>query len=407
MRRSIGAIALVSVFALAVAACSGDEGPAGPAGADGVAGLAGAAGPEGPEGPAGPAGTASEAAALGADYVGMETCAGCHTDIADVVMMSGHPYKLNKVVDGQPPTYPFTEVTDVPEGYTWDDISYVIGGYNWKARFIGLDGFIITGDEDASTQYNFFNEDIGLGDNWVPYHPGEEKPYDCGTCHTTGYKPEGHQDGMEGMIGTWAEPGITCEECHGPGSNHVGDPYGVAMMVDRSSDACGSCHFRGDVEVIDASGGFIKHHEQFEEQFQSKHRALECIACHDPHAGVIQAREAGTDTVRVQCDSCHFQEAQYQASTVMQGFVDCIDCHMPRIAKSALGDAEAYTGDIRSHLWAIDPTSFTQFTEDGSAAISQVSLDFACRSCHRDGGSASAYTNDELTEEALGYHSRE
>ena len=51
-----------------------------------------------------------------------------------------------------------------------------------------------------------------MGENWVPYHAGEEKPYNCGTCHTTGYVPEGNQDDMPGMIGTWAEDGIGCEE---------------------------------------------------------------------------------------------------------------------------------------------------------------------------------------------------
>lgn len=55
-------------------------------------------------------------------------------------------WKLNKVVDGQSPDYPFTEVPEPPEGYTWDDVTYVIGGYNWKARFIDQNGYIITGD---------------------------------------------------------------------------------------------------------------------------------------------------------------------------------------------------------------------------------------------------------------------
>jgi hypothetical protein len=306
----------------------------------------------------------------------------------------------------QPPTYPFSEVPDPPEGYTWDDITYVIGGYGWKARFIDERGYIITGaDENATTQYNLVNDAIGLGGNWVGYHAGEvDKPYDCGTCHTTGYRPEGNQDGLEGLIGTWSEPGIRCEECHGPGSNHAESPYGVAMKVDRSSESCGACHSRGDVEVIDASGGFIKHHEQYEGLFQSKHRALTCVTCHDPHAGVLAAREAGTDTVKVQCESCHFEQAAVQASTVMANF-DCIECHMPRLAKSAVGDAEAYTGDLRAHLWAIDPNQVSQFNQDGSAAISQVGLDFACKSCHRDGGIGNAYTDDELIEEATGYHS--
>ena len=106
------------------------------------------------------------------EYVGSEACAECHEETYDVFMDSGHPYKLTKVENGQPPEYPFTELPGPPDGYTWDDISYVIGGYNWKARFIDQDGFIITGDENATTQYNFWNEDLEMGDEWVAYHAG-------------------------------------------------------------------------------------------------------------------------------------------------------------------------------------------------------------------------------------------
>jgi formate-dependent nitrite reductase cytochrome c552 subunit len=30
--------------------------------------------------------------------------------------------------------------------------------------------------------------------------------------------------------------------------------------------------------------------------------------------------------------------------------VECIDCHMPHIVKSAVGDADKHTGDIRAHM---------------------------------------------------------
>ncbi len=56
--------------------------------------------------------------------------------------------------------------------------------------------------------------------------------------------------------------------------------------------------------------------------------------------------------------------------------VDCIDCHMLRIVKSAWGDAKAYTSDVRAHLWAIDPEAISQFSEDDTEAISQVSYEF-------------------------------
>ncbi len=344
-------------------------------------------------------------------YIGSAACAECHTDISEVFMKSGHPYKLNKVVDGQPPVYPFTEVLEVPQGYTWDDISYVIGGYNWKARFIDKEGYIITGpegDEPYGAQYNFANPVVGNDPHWVPYHQGEKKPYTCGTCHTTGYwnDPDTHQDGLPGLIGTWTEPGIMCEECHGPGSLHAGNPQLVKPKVDRSSELCGKCHYRGVPEAVDAKGGFIKHHEQYEELFQSKHLALKCVDCHDPHAGVIQLRKAEVQTTRTLCQNCHHQEARYQASPIMKAMVECVDCHMPRVTKSAVGNAAKFTGDIRTHLMALDPTQTSQYTEDGKFTLSQIGLDFGCKSCHVEGGSANIYTDRELMEKAYNYHAR-
>jgi len=158
----------------------------------------------------------------------------------------------------------------------------------------------------------------------------------------------------------------------------------------------------------DAKGDFIKHHEQYEELFQSKHITLECVDCHDPHVGVIQLRKARVQTTRTLCENCHFKEAQYLASTIMREYVVCIDCHMPRITKSAVGNAAKFTGDIRTHMMAIDPIQIGQLTDDGKLALSQLSLEFACRSCHVEGGIVIAhnYTNQELKQEAYYYHAR-
>jgi hypothetical protein len=333
---------LLLIAALLLAACAAEEGAQGPPGPEGAAGppgeegAQGPPGPEGPEGPAGPVGPAGEAGAEAVafappTYVGGEACAECHQETFDVFTQSGHPYKLSKVVDGQPPEYPFTEVPSPPEGYTWDDVSYVIGGYNWKARFVDQDGYIITGDDDATTQYNFYNPELDMGDNWVAYHAGEvEKPYNCGTCHTTGYSPEGNQDGLPGLIGTWSEGGVWCEECHGPGSAHVDYPRSFSMEIERDGAACGDCHFRGAIEEVDASGGFIKHHEQYEELFQSKHITVDCVVCHDPHEGVIQLRKADAQTTRTQCENCHSDEARN--FKIEFHTTECIECHMPRVA---------------------------------------------------------------------------
>jgi hypothetical protein len=318
-------------------------------------------------------------------------------------MKTGHPYKLNKVVNGEPPDYPYSEVPDPPEGYTWDDILYVIGGYGWKARFIDKDGFIITGDADATTQYNLYNENLDMGDNWVAYHPGEEKPYDCGACHTTGYIPEGNQDGLPGLIGTWTEPGIQCEACHGPGGNHVNDPYLESMTVDRDSEACGQCHRRNVVTEVDASDGFISHHEQYEELFQSKKRVMDCVNCHDPHKPV---KYEGIG-IKTACENCHFEQAEFQKIQYIRHAGGCINCHMPRITKSALGDPERYTGDVRTHLMAINPFSTEQFDEDGNLSQPYLSLDYVCKQCHTEDGSGGELSDEVLVDVATGYHNRD
>lgn len=403
--KKIFVFSVIILACVLLAACAGSQGPVGPAG---PAGPVGPEGPQGPEGKVGPAGAAGEPGPLGAEYIGDQMCNACHPDIYTTYIKSGHPWKLNPVIDNKAPDYPFTKITQLPQGYNWEDILFVIGGYNWKARFINQEGYIITdepgmtGNADYLNQWNFVNLLIGMNAGWVPYHSGEENlPYDCGECHTTGYQPGGNQDDLPGLIGTWKQPGIRCEECHGPGSLHSSNPTGVAMKIDRDSELCGQCHRRGEVESVNAKDGFIEHHEQYEELFQGKHIVLECVICHDPHKGVVQLRKTGEKTTRTQCENCHFKQAAYYNSNHIQ--LPCIECHMPRIIKSAWGEPAWFTGDIRTHMMAIDPNQISQFSEDGLTTLSQIGLNFACRRCHIP-GSGIAKTDEELKAMANGYH---
>jgi hypothetical protein len=411
-RKSLFLAAAAALLLLVLAACSG------PQGADGAVGPAGPAGPIGPQGPTGATGQpgpAGPAGAVGSQYAGSKTCGGCHSDIYNRFIKSGHPWKLNPVVNGQPPDYPFTKVINPPAGYTWNDISYVIGGYAWKARFIDLQGYIITdapgtviSNTEYLNQYNFANALLGKAAGWVTYKSGTPQlQYDCGGCHTTGYKAQGHQDDRPGIVGTWAEPGIQCEACHGPAGLHASNPYAVQPRIDRSAAACGKCHSRNAIENVDAKGGFIEHHEQYEELRQSKHLIVDCVTCHDPHTLVNQLQKTSAEeTTRAQCADCHYQEAKYQANPRhLELGIECVDCHMPRLVKSAWGNPDRFTGDIRSHLMAIDPTQVEQFTPDGITSLSQISLNFACRSCHAPGSSLDK-TDAELIDVATDYHAR-
>jgi predicted methyltransferase len=78
---------------------------------------------------------------------------------------------------------------------------------------------------------------------------------------------------------------------------------------------------------------------------------------------------------------------------------------MPQAVKSAWGDAERFTGDVRSHLMGIDFTQIEQFSEDGLASQSQIGLNFACRHCH-GAGLALPKTDEELIQGARDYHQR-
>ncbi len=399
-------VILLLVMAFVIAGCAGAEGSAGPVGPEGPQGLPGPAGRDGAAGPAGPAG-ADGVSFQPPQYVGSEACAECHQETVDVFMGSGHPHQLTPVVDGQAPEYPFSELDGPPEGFTWDEISYVVGGYNWKARFVDNEGYLITGGEEATTQYNLENPDLDLGDDWVAYHPGQEQAYDCGSCHTTGYSPEGNQDGMPGMVGTFAFPGVQCEGCHGPGSLHVNNPASIRPIIDRDAEACTSCHTRGDIGPVSASEGFIQHQDEYQDLFPGKHAVLDCVSCHDPHTGVVQLAAAGVATTRVGCENCHFAEAANDDGGVHDRIaVDCLGCHMPHLIQSAVGAPEQFTGDLRTHAVAIDPEQIEQFVEtsDGLVSVPQISLSFACRSCHNPDGFGPEVTDEELQAVARGYH---
>jgi len=107
-------------------------------------------------------------------YVGSATCAQCHQDHADKHAKSGHPSKITKVVNATAPTRPFDSVTggvpDPPLGLTWADVTYVIGGFGWKARYLDKDGYLLTGTETDKTQWNFANTELGKAGAWVAYH---------------------------------------------------------------------------------------------------------------------------------------------------------------------------------------------------------------------------------------------
>lgn len=327
--------------------------------------------------------------AVSAEYVGSDVCFKCHPDQHNDFRVSGHPYKIQKV-----DTVKFWALP-LPKGYTWDDISYVIGGATKKARYMDKKGYIITmtgpnRDKPGKNQYNIENG------TWSDYHPGEKTKYDCGPCHMTNFKKEGMQDGLEGIVGTWTFAGIQCEECHGAGGDHAMMGDKSKIKVDRTSAACGKCHIRGAKEKIPAQKGFIQHHEQYNEMLAGPHKGLDCIICHNPH-------KKAQFSLKADCANCHAKQAADYKGIHMEVGVTCADCHMPKATKSATSKGKL-EGDVMTHIFKINTDSKAEMffkepklDKEGKQVMDKedkpvmnefakgfVTLDFACLNCHKN-----------------------
>lgn len=350
----------------------------------------------------------------GAFYLGRPTCAACHPEYEALHRISGHAYKLQRLRGG-PPTYApegtRAGIPNPPDGKEWTDLTYVIGGYHRKGRFVDAWGYTMTdGVDGVNTQWNLSFPPNGTEPGWTSYEPGQVDPkpygYSCFVCHTTGPDPNGLQDNLPGLQGTFAEPGVQCEACHGPGSNHVGIPPDPNQIyVNEAASACGTCHTRGgDPNVVLASGGYIRHHEQWPELLAGAHHDLDCVECHNPHASANYDRD---NAIIQECEDCHADHnmAFHQGKVYTRGgYVErltCESCHMPYATKSAAAATAAVIGpnarmgDVKTHIFYINTNAVDYNTMfDGNAVAKDaegraaVTVDFVCLRCHNGIGNA-------------------
>ncbi len=416
-------------------------------------------------------------------YVGSASCAGCHSEKYESFAKTGHNFKIQKISNGEQPSFPYTPEETItgaidllqfagPDGdgttnndlgapTSYDDVSYVVGGYHWKMRWLDAEGYIVTG---TNVQYNIRNADgeLNIPENHLNdpdvmgnYKTGDMNyQYKCGNCHTTGWKRTTTEDGdirnpdrqddLPGMGGTFAEQGIQCESCHGAGSEHIAAPskanitkIAVARTTaDFLADdmgygkavTCAECHTRdGEKDYpsyvspynaaypdgskvggrIIAKGGLSQHHQTGDEllgvvpEDHGTYTAgdeigpkseMACTTCHDSHKSTKNQDSAdGLHTGAVkECTSCHTGEYEMEFTVGLHEFVsDCTDCHMPKLAKSAvthLGkDGTTAFGDVMSHLFTIDlDPAAKQFTEDGKFQMPWSTAQYSCGECHAD-----------------------
>jgi len=333
-------------------------------------------------------------------YEGPEKCNACHAEKYQQWKNSLHSKSIVDAKDAIAAGYP------IPDGVNKDDLKYTWAG-KWKVRWVNNSGYVITGD---AVQYNVVEK------KFVAYDAGKTTGYNCGPCHTTGYDANGTMFTGPNAFksGTWQLPGVTCERCHGEGSEHVKAPSKANIKVDRSAEACDDCHGR-----VDDSIGVTKttldpmrrHRTQYNDFYQSdKYKAgMSCQNCHNAHnttdpfyadLGKKYDKEAlanmkptiisyykGTDNNAMTsdyekptgliCEMCHVSDsAKYPDAAKVKlehGTAKCLDCHMAKSRKTATA------WDERSHTFMIDDMF------NYSLAKPYMNYpDLTCKPCHAD-----------------------
>jgi hypothetical protein len=177
----------------------------------------------------------------------------------------------------------------------------------------------------------------------------------CFGCHTTASTTKDLFDPSA------CYPGVTCEACHGPGSQHIvaaraktekrnsGLIFNPAQLARVDSvDFCGACH-RTWQDVISghmiAAGvfnvRFAPYRLENSKCWAAGDARITCVACHDPHKPLSH----DVASYDANCLACHASNTSEKKSQNHPGAAcpvstkNCAGCHMPKVEPPNLHSA--------------------------------------------------------------------
>lgn len=303
-----------------------------------------------------------------ADFVGSQACSKCHAEEYRSWKESYHARMIRPVEqgflkdavdkwDGDGVSTGPTKGNVTGKPFERSDVELVVGGGKWKQRYL-VRNEDTGGLQFLDKQYN------RVSGKWEPYGQKNDWNTQCATCHTTAYRITAYDAAKpKAQKAEWAELGIGCEACHGPGAKHVksrkkADIWNVAHQpVEQQSMLCGYCHIRLENEQWKTAQGNPR--EDFPAPklgetrlpwqdwtaWYPEHVVIPGIQKEDPfdkdYTGDLKGMFKVDDTSRADGvfeEGKHHQEYQgfIQSAHFKSGELSCITCHSPHAGKGKL-----------------------------------------------------------------------
>ena len=162
-----------------------------------------------------------------ARYIGSDACGTCHWRVHGGWKDSLHP-KMMRRVDRPGVVVANLDAENVP--FDPKEAVWAIGS-RYEQQFMGYDGHTETLLPGSWL--------VGKGEWNAKGWDGWQVPVPVQRCHGC------HTVGLDVRNGSFVEPGIGCESCHGPGNWHRNTLGLGAVASTLDAQVCGQCHTRG------------------------------------------------------------------------------------------------------------------------------------------------------------------